>query len=138
MNSDYSVSDFRDPDKFRTGYDTCHKCGLRRYLDARAQCDDYSEIHIGINDTVSAGLKNGGHSSTYEKLGYHAYSSEFLRAILDSGCRVIVHRVDSDGKLVKHVLVEGDQGGQLGKATRESKRNGRRSDRRGATLKGRS
>ncbi len=106
-DSDYAASDFSDPDKFRTGYDTCSKCARRRYLEAREQCDDYSEIHIAIDDTVSAKLKDGnGHAATYERLGYHAYTSEFLRAILDSGCPVWVHRL-VDGKLEEYQLCQG-------------------------------
>ncbi len=103
--SDYSVSDFRDPDKFRTGHDVCSKCARQRYLDACKQCDTYSEIHIATNDVVTAKLKSGnGYVHTYERLGYHAYTSEFLRAILDSGCLVWVYRDGSDGVIEFHQL----------------------------------
>ena len=103
--SDFNAFDFLDPDKFHTGHDTCDKCALRRYLDAREQCDDYAEIHISIYDTVVVRLKGSkGSKNTYEKLGQHAYTSEFLRAILDSGCPVWVHRVGDDGYLEKHQL----------------------------------
>ena len=108
MKSNYSASDFLDPNKFRTGLDACEKCAHRRCLDGCVECDDYVEIFIALNDTVSATLKVGnGYMSGYEKLGYHAYSSEYLRAILDSGCPVWVYRVDSEGHIQKHQLCQG-------------------------------
>lgn len=106
--SDFTASDFSDPDKFRTGYDTCALRANKRYHDAVVECRDYSEIFIAVNDTVSATLKVGnGHMNGYERLGYHAYSVEYLRAILDSGCPVWVYRVNSDGRIQKHQLCQG-------------------------------
>jgi hypothetical protein len=100
--SDYSASDFSDPDKFRTGYDVDTLRAVKRYHDGRKECEGYAEIFIAVNDTVSARLKVGnGHMNGYERLGYHAYSGEYLRAILDSGCPVWVYRIDSEGKIVK-------------------------------------
>lgn len=108
MKTEYTVSDFLNPDKFRTSYDVCPECARRRYLEACEQCDNYSEIYIAINDMVTAKLKVGGdHVNTYEKLGYHAFTSEFLRAILDSGCPVWVYRIGSDGYIKKHQLRPG-------------------------------
>jgi hypothetical protein len=102
MKSDYTASDFRFPNMFRTGYDVCEARALKRYLDGRKECEDYSEIFISLNDTVCATLKVGnGHMTGYEKLGHHAYSSEYLRAILDSGCPVTVYRIGPDGKIEK-------------------------------------
>jgi hypothetical protein len=108
MKSDYTVSDFLDPDKFQTGYDVCAKAARKRYLNGRAECDDYAEIFIAVNDTVSARLKVGnGHMNGYERLGYHAYSAEYLRAILHSDCPVWVYRVGSEGSIEKHQLCQG-------------------------------
>jgi hypothetical protein len=102
MSSDYDASDFLDPEKFRTGHDVCDLRARQRYLAGREACDDYSEIFIAINDTVSATLRRGvGHMNGYEKLGYAAYSAEYLRAILHSGCPVWVYRIDADGKISK-------------------------------------
>jgi len=99
MRSKYAASDFLDPSKFRTGHDVCRSKSRQRYLAGRKACKDYSEIHIAINDTVSAILKTGkGQSNGYEKLGYAAYTAQYLQAILDSGCPVFVHRIDSDGE----------------------------------------
>ncbi len=108
MKSDFTAFDFLDPSKFHTKFDTCAKCARRRYLDAREQCDDYSEITIAIDDTVSARLKvSNGHARIYERLGHTAYSCELLRAILDSGCPVWVYRM-VDGKIEKkHQLCQG-------------------------------
>ena len=38
-----------------------------------------------------------------ERIGYHAYSADLLRAVLDSGCRVVVYRVDNNA-IVKHTI----------------------------------
>ena len=108
MKSDYTAFDFSDPEKFRTGHDVCALRARKRYLDGRAECDDYAEIFIAVNDTVSARLKVGnGHMNGYEKLGYHAYSAEYLRAILHSGCPVWVYRIDSNDRLEKYQLCQG-------------------------------
>jgi hypothetical protein len=80
MKSDYTASDFRFPNMFRTGYDVCEARALKRYLDGRKECEDYSEIFISLNDTVCATLKVGnGHS----------------------GCPVTVYRIGPDGKIEK-------------------------------------
>ena len=100
MRSNYSASDFLDPDKFRTQFDVDAKRARKRYLDGCVECDDYTEIFIAVNDTVSATLKVGnGSMNGYERLGYHCYSSEYLRAILHSGCPVWVYRIGSDGRI---------------------------------------
>jgi hypothetical protein len=106
--SDYTASDFLDPDKFRTGYDTCALRANERYHAACIAFEDYSDVFIGVNDTVSANLKGGnGHMTGYERLGYHAYSCELLRAILDSGCPVTVYRIGSDGSIEKTQICQG-------------------------------
>ncbi len=112
MTSRISVTDmpaeaFLDPSNFTTGRDGDAGRANKRYLDGLAECRDYAKVFIAINNTVSARLKpcagrNGlsGSMNGYEKLGYHAYSADYLRAILDSGCPVWVYRVGSDGKVV--------------------------------------
>jgi hypothetical protein len=104
MRTDQTADDFLNPFKFRTGYDVCEARALKRYLDGKKECEDYEEIYISVNNTVSARLKNGGSMSGYEKIGYHAYSNQYLRAILDSGCPVYVYRVNDAGSIVKHDL----------------------------------
>ena len=100
--SRFAAKDFLDSDKFRTGHDVCEARAQQRYLDGREECKDYSEIYICLNDTVCATLKVGnGQGNGYEKLGYHAYTADYLRAILDSGCPVWVSRVDDDDKIVR-------------------------------------
>jgi hypothetical protein len=101
MKSDFNASDFLTPGLFGTGHDVCEARAQQRYLDGRAECRDYSEIFICLNDTVCATLKRGGDCYGYEKLGYHAYTADYLRAILDSGCPVWVSRVDDDDKIVR-------------------------------------
>jgi hypothetical protein len=102
MKSTYIACDFLKPELFSTGFDVDAKRARKRYLDGCVECDDYSEIFICLNDTVCATLKVGnGQMNGYEKLGYHAYSGDYLRAILDSGCPVWVSRINDDGKITK-------------------------------------
>jgi hypothetical protein len=104
MQTDQTADDFLFPNMFRTGYDVCEARALKRYLDGKKECEDYEEIYISVNNTVSAKLKGGGRMNGYEKIGYHAYSGEYLRAILDSDCAVYVYRVNDAGRIVKHDL----------------------------------
>jgi len=102
MKSDYTASDFLTPSKFKTGYDVCEARAQQRYLDGREECKAYSAIYICLNDTICTDLKVGnGHGNGYEKLGHHAYTADYLRAILDSGCPVWVSRIGPDGKIVR-------------------------------------
>ena len=97
---------FLDSRNFRTSWGNCALKATKRYHDGRKECEDYEEIYISINNTVSARLKNGGTMNGYERIGYHAYTDEYLRAILDSGCPVFVYRVASDGSIQKYDLCE--------------------------------
>ena len=100
MRSDYSADDFRHPERFRTSHDVNPIRARLRYLAGIEECKDYSEIFICLNDTICATLRVGnGQFNGYEKLGYHAYTSEYLHAILDSGCPVWVSRIDSDDRI---------------------------------------
>ena len=105
MKSDYSASDFLDPEKFRTGHDVCEARAQQRYHDGCETCRAYEEVTIAINDTVGAKVKGPrgqtGQANGYERLGYHAYTADFLQAILDSGCPVWVARIGSDGRIEK-------------------------------------
>ncbi len=104
--SKFSAEDFCNPDNFRTAWP--HEPGRaeHRYQKGLMECEDYVEIYIGINDTVSAKLASSyyGTMQGYEKLGYHACSDQYLRAILDSGKPVWVYRVDDDGRIAKYDL----------------------------------
>ena len=54
---------------------------------------------IAINNVWGGRTKDGGHVSSYEKLGYHSGSLEFIRGVLASGCRVVKYFVGDDKRI---------------------------------------
>lgn len=92
---------YLSPEMFRTSFDAWHvNAGTnksKQYLDGLKTGQDSIEIHIAINSVWSARLKNGGHLSSYEGIGYHACTADLLRGFLDSGCKIVVHRDNHDG-----------------------------------------
>lgn len=94
--------EFLDPENFKTAHDTCALRADKRYADALRSCEGFEEISIATNNTVSAKLLGAvsGQSQGFEKIGLHAYSCELLRAILDSGKPLTLHRINSLGHIV--------------------------------------
>jgi len=99
------ASAFLNADAFRTGYDVDLVRSQNRYRDELSKCADYVDFHIGINGVWSATTKGGADVSSYERIGYHAYSADLLQAALDSDCAFIVHRVEN-GTIVDYDLRE--------------------------------
>lgn len=63
------------------------------------------ELTIALNNTWGAKLKSGGMVTSYEKIGYHVGSVEFLNGVFSTG--VPVYRwVDEGGELKKVRLTE--------------------------------
>ena len=60
---------------------------------------EHEEISIALNNTWGGRTKSGGHTSSYEKIGYHAGSVEFLDGVLASGCPVKKY-AKMNGKLI--------------------------------------
>ena len=83
---------FLNPGDFRTPFDTVADKRESRYCDELKRCKDYAEFHIAINGTWSATTHDGGSVTSYERIGYHSYTADLLRAVLDSDCAFIVHR----------------------------------------------
>jgi len=88
--------DFLDAPSFGTDFDVDEDRSEQRYQDELKRCEGYTAFHIGINGTWSAKCKDGGHVSSYEGIGYHAYTADLLQAVLDSDCAFIVHRLEDD------------------------------------------
>lgn len=97
------ADDFLTPSKFVTGYDS--KFSQER-KDAK-RMEGYKlgltlvRFSIGENGVWSGQPKDGGHLMSYERIGYHSLTSEFLAGILDSGCEVWVYRRNSGPKRIK-------------------------------------
>jgi len=64
---------------------------------------DMERISIAVNNVWSGRSKDGASVSSYEKIGYHAGSVDFIRGVLAADCPVYVYRWD--GQLIKYNLV---------------------------------
>lgn len=105
MPSKFTAEDFLSPEKFRSGWPADGgDYGAKQYAKGLQVGKDAVKIAVAVNDVWSANMKDGGHLSSCEKLGYHAGTSELLRGFLDSGAKIVVYRENAD-KLVATVLV---------------------------------
>ena len=58
---------------------------------------EMESMSIAVNNVWGGRLKNGGSSQSYERIGYHAGSTDFIRGVLSAGCPVSVFRCGGDG-----------------------------------------
>jgi hypothetical protein len=54
-------------------------------------------VFISANDTWGAAMLDGGTITSYEGIGYHAYSSDLLHGFIDSGAAIVVYRYGVNG-----------------------------------------
>jgi len=59
--------------------------------------NEAESVSIAVNNVWGARMKNGGHCSSYEKIGYHAGSVSFLLGIVSTHCPVHVYRNEYSG-----------------------------------------
>ncbi len=97
----FTVTDFLDPTNFHTDFDIHSASKDEKYRRGLADCTEFSEVCIGINDVWSATGKNGALVRSYERIGYHPYTADLLLAFLDSDCAFFVYR-DENGHIVKY------------------------------------
>jgi len=105
--SNRTADSFRDASTLRTGFDGLSSNVARahsRYLDGLRVGNGSREVTVAINDVWGASCNDGSHLSSCERLGYHANTSEFWRGILDSGCAIVVYRINPDGSIGRHNL----------------------------------
>ena len=57
-------------------------------------------VSIAVNNVWGGLTKSGGHVASYEKLGYHTGSLEFIRGVFAVGCRVVKYSWQ-EGKVVE-------------------------------------
>ena len=82
---------FLNPNNFTTSFDN-ERLGKQQYAEGLKVGKEAQSIHIAINDVWNARMKNDSSLQSYEKLGYHANTSDLLRGFIDSKCEIIVHR----------------------------------------------
>lgn len=103
---------YLDPENFRTDWDKMH-CPAREAerheegykLGKSAVC-----VSLDYRGVWGASLRNGGQVTSYEGIGYHALTHAFLRGILASKCKLVVHRWQPNVKPGFHetVIVSGE------------------------------
>jgi len=104
------AEDYLNPDNFRTSFDKLHSPAR----EAEKHQEGYNlgksavEVHIGVNSVWGAKLRNGGSASSYEGIGYHALTHALLRGILDSKCKLVVHRWSKEKGFTETVIVTGE------------------------------
>jgi hypothetical protein len=59
--------------------------------------DEMESVTIAVNNVWGGRGKDGASVQSYEKIGYHAGSTDFIRGVLAAGCPVRVFRAGGDG-----------------------------------------
>jgi len=65
--------------------------------------NEMKEVTIALNNVWGGRSKDGGHVSSYEKIGHHAGSVEFLDGVLASGYPVRQY-VEVDGRIDSYLI----------------------------------
>ena len=80
------------------GFDNCFPvdsdANFARGVDV---ADEMESVTIAVNNVWGGTSKNGGSVTSYEKIGYHAGSIDFIKGVLSTGCPVKVFRCGGDG-----------------------------------------
>lgn len=63
-------------------------------------------VAIAVNNVWGGRSKDGAGVSSYEKIGYHAGSVDFIKGVLSTGCPVRVYRYRYGGRM-EFELVKG-------------------------------
>ena len=63
-------------------------------------------ITIAVNNVWGGRSKDSGSVSSYEKIGYHSGSTDFIRGVLYAGCPVKVYRYGDGGLVEFNLTVE--------------------------------
>lgn len=116
MSKPYSVLEklpaeaYLNPENFYTDWDAMHSPArhaekMQEGYNVGKSALTVSFDHRGV---WGATLRNGGCVTSYEGIGYHALTSDFLAGILASKCRVVVYRRDAEGHDTATVIVSGD------------------------------
>ena len=58
---------------------------------------EMESVSIAVNNVWGGRAKNGGSVQSYEKIGYHAGSTDFIRGVLSTSCPVRVFRATGGG-----------------------------------------
>ena len=96
---------FNEPARFGTVNDTSEGAA-RQYAEGLKIGATAEYVCVGAFGTWSAKLKCGASLTSYEGIGYHANTAALWKGFLDSGTKVVVHRIGT-GSLETTVIREG-------------------------------
>ena len=74
------------------GWPTSPDQAEKSYRKGREDGPTFMVVSIAANNVWGASCRDGGNLSSYERIGYHAGSVDFIKGVLDSGCPVRVYR----------------------------------------------
>lgn len=97
----YGPEAFLRGDNFQTDRDTRDLEPFKKGLQIGHDAD---EIHIAINGTWIANMKDGRAHSTHERIGITPDSRWLYQGLLDSKVPIIVHRMQN-GKMKHYALI---------------------------------
>jgi len=92
------AADYLEPERFRTEWESMfpfenrHREQYKYGLKVGSEAD---VVFIGYSSIWSAKLKSGVHLQSFEGIGYHAFTADLLRGFLDSGVKIVIHRLIS-------------------------------------------
>jgi len=80
------------------GRDSAH------YEEGRNYAGFMEYVTISVNNVWGGYTKDGGSLQSYEKIGYHRGSADFLAGMVDAGCPVYVAWIDDNDCIVWKVV----------------------------------
>jgi hypothetical protein len=98
-----SPEEFLTPEKFQTEYDRTPAGREAAYKEGLRISGLATEVYVNYMGTWGAHLATGGLLSSYEGIGYHAYTADLLRGFLDGPAPVAIYRYDGQ-KITRTVI----------------------------------
>jgi len=87
----FTAEDFLHPANFITALDTMP---VANSTDVGGLASSMLDVTIAINDVWSGVQKDGGHVSSYERIGYHANTAARWNNFLESTATITIYRLE--------------------------------------------
>lgn len=100
----FCASSFLYPEMFGTSFDVDINKRRENYERGLKTGEECTKVWVSANGTWGGDTKNGGIITSYEGIGYHAYTADFWRGILNSGVPVYIFRFDENYRIRKYKL----------------------------------
>ena len=80
-----------DPESLRTDWDREDDYSREQYENGLEIGSNAQTVYIAINNVWAARNKDGSHTGSYEKLGYHRSTRELFLGFIDSRVEIIIY-----------------------------------------------